>query len=88
MIAPNFEDIENMTPGKIFQIDPTKKEPVNVMYGGSFLIATKYTENFVIGYLALVNDLQNIVRFQDFAFSKINWEDLEFVGQVEWFKSQ
>lgn len=79
-------DLEGLSIGKIFQIDPASEHPLSVQYGGDFLISTKYSEAKVMGYLACVNDPTGIVRHNGVAYLIVPWEILECVGQAEWFK--
>lgn len=87
MDKPDY-DLKEIPMGQIFQISPEGLDPTQVEYGGDFLIALKYEEWGVYGYLAMVLDKPNINRSSGAAFVNINWKYLQFVGSCFWVKQQ
>ncbi len=87
MKKPSFA-IEEMGVGKIFQISPEGKNPINILYGGDFLVATKYTERGVSGYLASVLEREGTASVDGEVHVHIEWEFLELVGESFWYKQQ
>lgn len=81
-------DVSTLTVGKIFQIDPIGKDPVQVKHGGDFLIAVDYHEDFVMGYLATVYDPGAMTRFKGRAYLTVTWKYLECIGSVFWYKAE
>lgn len=81
-------DVSTLSVGKIFQIDPIGKDPIQARNGGDFLIATGYQDDFVIGYLASVYDQGAMTRFKGRAYLKIPWKYLECLGAVFWYKNE
>lgn len=81
--------LDELVIGKMFQISPEGKDPVQVMYGGDFLISTEYLERGVRGYLASVLETEGTVRLDDgVAHALIDWKYLELVGEVNWYRKQ
>lgn len=72
--------------GQIFQISPEGTDPMNVEYGGEFLIGSEYFNWGVQGYLACVYEIPGLVRYKGAAFLRVKWEYIEFVGSAFWFR--
>jgi len=87
MKKPDAE-LSELVFGKIFQINPEGKDPVQVQFGGDFLIATQYFERGVMGYLACASEQEGMTRFKGRAYLMVEWKYLELVGSVEWFKER
>lgn len=86
MQKPNSEDINTMTPGKIFQIDPVGTDSLQTWYGGDFVVAEEYMEFGIMGYLSSVYEQREINRVHGVAYVRIPWKLLEYVGNVEWMR--
>lgn len=78
-------ELDSLSFGKILQIDPMGKDPIQVMYGGDFLISCAYSDKGVTGYLASVSDQTGHQRSLDRIYLTIDWKYLTCVGSVEWF---
>lgn len=66
--------------GDIVQINPEKHENL----GGYLLIVTQPTEFGCQGYLMYPHNLDGGVRYQDFLFLRLNFDEFEKVGKIEW----
>ncbi len=81
-------ELNKLVFGKIFQINPEGKDPIQVMHGGDFLIAMEYFEKGVRGYLASVLESEGTVRYDGVAHLLVDWKYLEHVGSAHWFRKQ
>lgn len=80
------DKIDLLPSGQIFQISPEGLDPINVGYGGDFLVGSEYYSWGVRGYVATTGEHSDLVRFRGFAYLTINWKYLEFVGSCFWFR--
>lgn len=85
MDKPNY-NLNEIPVGQIFQISPEGIDPVQVEYGGEFLIGTQYEDWGVQGYLCSLIERPNLVRYKGYAFLRVDWKYLEFVGSVFWLR--
>jgi hypothetical protein len=68
--------------GSIFQIDPDKVPEL----GGQFVVASEIKDWGVQGYLLLDRaDSGNLTRYKGLAYVRRKWDELAFIGTVEWF---
>ncbi len=79
-------DLETISLGKIFQISPEGNTPIQVKYGGDFVVATEYLDQGVQGYIANVYDQGPMVRIHGVSFVRVPWELVECVGAAQWFR--
>lgn len=85
MEKPNY-DLKEIPMGQIFQISPEGLDPMQVEYGGDFLVALEYKEWGVFGYLATVFDRPNLVRADGIGYLNVKWTYLQYVGSAFWVK--
>ena len=64
--------------GDLVQINPTHP------YGGALLAITEPKSWGAQGYLISEYVLEGLVRFKGRAFLRVKWEDVEYVGKLEW----
>lgn len=87
MEKPNY-DLHLIPVGQIFQICPEGLDPVEIEYGGDFLVGDKYEDAGVYGYLACVGHKPNLTRWKGFAYLRVKWKHLQFVGSCHWFRKK
>lgn len=64
--------------GDLCQINPSHP------YGGALIAVTDPKEWGAVGYLMCEYETQGLVRFKGRAFLRIKWEDMEYIGKLEW----
>lgn len=79
-----MKKLRKVKTGALFQINPNSN---NVKYPG-FLVAVENMEDVydwgIQGLLFMDREI-NVIRFMGQAYIRCKWEDIEYVGQLQWF---
>lgn len=70
----------DLVPGDVVQISPEHNN-----YPGFLLVVTELKEWGVQGYLLHTEDFF-ACRFEDKAYLRVRWENMEYVGRLAWIE--
>lgn len=68
-----------LQPGDLLQFDPAHE-----VYGGQIVMVTEPKSFGCQGVLFLDREYQNLTRYKGRAFIRPTFEEVEYVGRIEW----